>query len=53
MRMWLTLKKTGRLSGMPPRLVLFLRRSGIVRACVVRGRWWVHAGDFTIWVGER
>ena len=35
---------------MPPLLVLLLCRSGIVRARVVRGQWWVHHGDFAPWV---
>jgi hypothetical protein len=47
---WLTLKQAGRLSGMTPRLVLLLCRSGIVRARVVRGYWWVHRGDFAPWM---
>ena len=50
MRRWLTLKQAGRLSGMTPRLVLCLCRSGIVRARVVRGRWWVHRVDFVPWM---
>ena len=52
MKKWLTLKQAGRLSGMPPLLVLYLCRSGIVRARVVRGRWWVHSGDFVAWTGK-
>jgi hypothetical protein len=49
MRAWLTLKQAGRLSRMTPRLVLLLCRSGIVGARVVRGRWWVHRGEFAPW----
>jgi hypothetical protein len=52
MTKWLTLKQAGRLSGMPPRLVLYLCRSRIVRAMLERGRWWAHAADFAPWTGD-
>jgi len=50
MRPWLTLKQAGRASGMTPRLVLLLCRSGIARARVVRGYWWVRSGGAP-WIG--
>lgn len=49
---WVTLKQAGRLSGMPPLLVLYLCRSGIVRAKLEGGRWWVHRGDFAPWTAD-
>ncbi len=44
---WLTLKQAAKLSGMSPRLVLLLCRSGMARARVVRGRWWVYRAALT------
>jgi hypothetical protein len=51
MRNYLSLREAAALSGMSPRLVLELCRAGIIRARNVQGRWWVHVGDFAVWVG--
>ena len=52
MRNYFSLRQAATLSGLSPRLVLELCRTGIIRARTVRGRWRVHREDFTVWVGE-
>ena len=52
MKKWLTLKQAGRLAGMPPLLVLYLCRAGIVRAKLERGRWWVHRAALAPWTAD-
>jgi len=48
---YMTLREAAALSGILPVDALDLCRSCIVRARTVRGRWRVHRGDFTVWIG--
>jgi len=47
---YLSLREAAALAGLSPMDVLALCRDGIIRARTVRGRWWVHRGDFAVWI---